>query len=152
MDVEKIIREYIEKTVHMSLATTVYGKPWVCEVHFAFDDQLNLYFRSSPTRRHCIELTQNPQVAGNIVRQHKLHESPKGVYFEGSAKKLEAGEEQNQAAECINLRLKAGDDILDQAKNPDGAQFYKVLVDKYYAFGEFEGRKMSKYELIWNPK
>lgn len=36
VDVEKVVREYIEKTVHMSLATVSIDAPWVCEVHLAY--------------------------------------------------------------------------------------------------------------------
>jgi uncharacterized protein YhbP (UPF0306 family) len=149
MDVEKIVREYIDKTVHMSLATTAGGKPWVCEVHFAYDEDLNLYFRSSNSRRHSLEIAQNPNVAGNIVRQHALEESPKGVYFEGIAEHLAAGDEQNQAYKCINERLHAGDDILEQAQNPEGAQFYKITVKNFYVFGAFDDADMAKYQLPW---
>jgi uncharacterized protein YhbP (UPF0306 family) len=108
MDVEKIIRENIDKTVHMSLATVKDNKPWVCEVHFAYDENLNLYFRSLTSRRHSQEIAQNPNVAGNIVRQHNLGEYPTGVYFEGTAKLLQVGDEQDKAFECIKQRLKAG--------------------------------------------
>ena len=31
LDIENIIREYIDKSLHMSLATCVDNKPWVCE-------------------------------------------------------------------------------------------------------------------------
>jgi uncharacterized protein YhbP (UPF0306 family) len=150
MDVEKVVREYIDKTVHMSLATSVGNKPWVCEVHFAYDEGLNVYFRSSPARRHCQELEQNPNVAGNIVRQHELGESPKGVYFEGKAEKLEPGEAQNLAFKCINERLQAGDDIFEQAKDPEGPQFYKITVENYYVFGDFGEGSLGKHQLSWN--
>ena len=43
-EIEKIIREYITKIPHMSLAAVSDNKPWVCEVHFAYDNDLNLYF------------------------------------------------------------------------------------------------------------
>ncbi len=41
-NLEQIIREYIPQIVHMSLATTADSKPWVCEVHFAYDDAPNV--------------------------------------------------------------------------------------------------------------
>src|SRR5689334_5769243 len=85
MDVEKIVREYIDKTVHMSLGTSSNNKPWVCEVHFVYDNNLNLYWRSLKSRRHSQELAKNPNVAGNIVRQHAVDEYPAAIYFEGVA-------------------------------------------------------------------
>ncbi|HLZ15367.1 MAG TPA: hypothetical protein VKQ34_05305 [Candidatus Saccharimonadales bacterium] len=38
LDIEQIIRDYLPDVVHMSLATCKDNKPWVCEVHFAYDD------------------------------------------------------------------------------------------------------------------
>jgi uncharacterized protein YhbP (UPF0306 family) len=76
IDVEKVVREYIDKSIHMSLATSTENKPWVCEVHFAYDDDLNLYWRSKTDRRHSQEIALNPFVAGNIVKQHELTSIP----------------------------------------------------------------------------
>ncbi|HET8671608.1 MAG TPA: pyridoxamine 5'-phosphate oxidase family protein [Candidatus Saccharimonadales bacterium] len=150
IDIEKIIREYIPEVVHMSLATVREGKPWVCELHFAYDEDLNLYFRSLASRRHSQEIAENPHVAGNIVRQHSLEEYPLGVYFEGTAKRLEPGDEQSRAFQLIKERLKAGDDILAEAQREDGHQFYKITVTNWYVFGRLEGDKGQKYQLAWN--
>jgi len=150
VNVEKIVWEYLPNVIHMSLATSKDNKPWVCEVHYAFDEELNLYFRSLTSRRHSQEIAVNPNVAGNIVRQHELGVYPLGVYFEGTAELLPAGEEQNKAFTCINERLKAGDDILDQAKDPNGHQFYKITVANWYIFGKLEEEKGGqKYQLPW---
>lgn len=105
MDVEQTIREYIEPLVHMSLATAQNNTPWVCEVHFACDDDLNIYFRSLPTRRHSLEIAENPHVAGNIVRQHALGDSAVGVYFEGTARQLAAGPELDRAFATLQAKL-----------------------------------------------
>src|SRR6185312_13687025 len=110
MDVEKVIRDYLPNIVHMSLGTSKDNKPWVCEVHFAYDEDLNLYFRSLATRRHSQEIAENPNVAGNIVVQHALGVPGVGVYFEGTAKLLGPGDEQQTAFRCIKERLKASDD------------------------------------------
>src|ERR1700709_947001 len=111
----------------MSLATSKDGKPWVCEVHFAYDDELNLYFRSLTSRRHSQEIAANPNVAGNIVKQVALGEPCLGLLdFEGTCQKLEAGVEQQAAFECVKARFERGDEILGEAQNPEGHQFYKV--------------------------
>lgn len=149
MEIEKIIRDYLPQVVHMSLATSKDNKPWVCEVHFAYDEELNLYFRSLSSRRHSQEIDANPHVAGNIVKQHALGEYPLGVYFEGTAKKLDAGEEQQTAFACLKERLGAGDEILEEAQREDGHQFYKISVDTFYVFGKFDGRG-QKRELLWH--
>src|ERR1700754_950837 len=88
MDVEKAIREYLPNILHMSLGTSSDNRPWVCEVHFVYDDNLNLYWRSKPSRRHSQEIAQNPNVAGNIVEQHAKEAKPRGLYFEGTAEMI----------------------------------------------------------------
>lgn len=150
LDIEKVVREYIDKTIHMSLATVKNNIPWVCEVHFAYDDKLNLYFRSLKSRRHSQEIMSNPKVAGNIIQQYALDDNIVGVYFEGTAKLLETGDEQNKAFECIKNRLNTGDDILEEAKREDGHQFYKITVANWYIFGRFGGSSGKKHKLEWN--
>ena len=150
IDVESAVREYIEKTVHMSLATVSSDAPWVCEVHFAYDDNLNLYFRSLKSRRHSQEIASNPKVAGNIIDKYGLGDPVVGVYFEGTASLLEADDEQNLAADCLKKRLQIEDDIVAEAADETGHQFYKITVANWYVFGRFGGTSGQKHKLEWN--
>lgn len=150
IDVEQVVREYIEKTVHMSLGTSHDGQPWVCEVHFAFDDDLNLYFRSKPSRRHSQEIRDNPKVAGNIVKQHNLDESVVGVYFEGAAVMLEGVTIDSTAYKVLNMRVQAPEKAVEEATHEDGHKFYKITVKNWCVFGRFGGDSGQKHELAWN--
>ena len=153
LDVEKVVREYLPNVVHLSLATSKNNRPWVCEVHFAYDDSLNLYFRSLHSRRHSQEIAENPQVAGNIVRQHQLGEAPTGVYFEGKAALIPPGNDQAIAFQCLKARIGVGDEAIEEAKHEDGHKFYKISVENWYIFGDFDGKGSNKYHLAWNsPK
>jgi uncharacterized protein YhbP (UPF0306 family) len=149
MDIEKVIRTNIDKTVHMSLATVHNNQPWVCEVHFAYDDELNIYYRSLSTRRHSEEITLNPNVAGNIVKQHALGEYPLGIYFEGIATLLETGDEQNHAFQTLRDRLGTPESALEEAARDDGHKFYKITVKNWYVFGKLDGQSGRKYQLEW---
>ena len=150
MDIEQIIREYIDKSLHMSLATSRDNQPWVCEVHFVYDDELNLYFRSLPSTRHSQEIAANPNVTGNIVRQHALEDYPHAIYFEGTATLLDDKEQQRNILPLFEKRLGADESILAEAQKEDGHKFYKITVENWYAFGKFGGDKGQKYELRWN--
>lgn len=134
----------------MSLATFRGDAPWVCKVHFAYDDNLNLYFRSLKSRRHSQEIANNPYVAGNSIDKYQLGQPPTGIYFEGTAELLEPGEVQGLAAKCIQGRLMPPTDILADAANEDGHQFYKITVKNWYAFGAFDGQPAGKHQLVWN--
>lgn len=149
VDVEKIVREYMPEVVHMSLGTCKDGQPWVCEVHFAYDDDLNLYFRSKASRRHSQEIAENPQVAGNIVKQHQLGESPVGVYFEGRAEMIPASNNQAIAFQCLKARIGIGDETIKEATLEDGHKFYKITVQNWYIFGNLDGEGAKKYKLEW---
>lgn len=152
MNIEQAIRDYLPDILHLSLAASKDNRPWVCEVHFAYDENLNFYFRSLPTCRHCQEIATNPYVAGSIVRQHSLTDAPVGIYFEGKARMLPAGKEQQEAYECIKERLRPPADIMKQAQDPSGCQFYKITVDTFYIFGKFGDAPTQKYTLPWGRR
>lgn len=149
MDVEKAIREYLPHVIHMSLATSMGAQPWVCEVHFVYDNDLNFYFRSKPDRRHSIEIKSNPNVAGNIVSQHQIGEKPRGVYFEGVAERLTDVNENHPAYTFYCERFGTGPEILEESKTETGHAFYKITVKDFYLFDSRESDPSKKYELKW---
>lgn len=148
-DIESAIRAYLPQTIHMSLATSVDNKPWVREVHFSYDAELNLYFRSLASRRHSREIAQNPHVAGNIVVQHQLGERPRGVYFEGIAELLQDVDAEHPAYISYRDRFATTEAILEEAKLEEGHKFYQIRVGKYYLFDGRESSPSQKYELTW---
>lgn len=147
MDVEKAIREYLPNIIHMSLATCLDNKPWVCEVHFVYDGDLNLYWRSTPARRHSQEIAANPKVAGNIVQQHGQGEKPRGLYFEGTAEMLTGVTADDLVYKLYAERFGRGLEMLEDAANPEGNQFYKITVSDWYMFDAREAGPAQKYHL-----
>lgn len=152
LDIEKLIREYLPDVIHMSLGTCAGNKPWVCEVHYVYDEQLNLYFRSKPSRRHSQEIAVNPNVAGNIVTQHAVGERPRGVYFEGTAELLPGVNEDHVAYKLYCERLGTGPKILEEAAQEDGHKFYKINVSDFYVFDTRESVPSQKYHLPWQTR
>jgi 2'-5' RNA ligase len=136
VDVEQTIRQYLPDIIHMSLATSKGSQPWVCEVHFAYDDDLNLYYRSLITRHHSEEIAQNPNVAGNIVVQRVLGSPGRGVYFEGAAKLLQVIDDMHPAFTNLSKRLGIGESTLEEARRSDGHHFYQVTVTDFYFFDQ----------------
>jgi hypothetical protein len=147
MNIEQTIRDYLPNILHMSLGTSAGNKPWVCEVHFVYDDELNLYWRSKPSARHSQELAQNPNVAGNIVIQHGPGEKPLGLYYEGTAELLTDVDETNPMYERFIGRLGAKPTILEDAKQEDGPKFYKLTVTDWYVFDARNSVPSQKYHL-----
>ncbi|MBP9816062.1 hypothetical protein KBD09_02385 [Candidatus Woesebacteria bacterium] len=150
INVEQIIREYLPGIIHLSLATVRDNTPWVCEVHYAYDDELNLYFRSLTSRRHSQEIAINSKVAGNIVKQHSLEDIPVGVYFEGTALMLDNEDEMAIACACIKEILGYKGNMIAEAKQDDGHKIYKITVENWYVFGRFGLPRGQKHKLEWN--
>jgi uncharacterized protein YhbP (UPF0306 family) len=146
MDVEQTIREYLPGILHMSLGTCVENMPWVCEVHFVYDDDLNIYWRSKPSRRHSQEIARNPNVAANIVQQHGKGDKPRGLYVEGTAQQVNI--EPNSAVHSL-FHDRLGDFAADLSDldEDDGRKFYKLTVSKWYLFDARESYPPQKYEL-----
>lgn len=147
-EIEKVIREYIEQVIHLSLATSRENKPWVCEVHFAYDDDLNLYFVSSKDRRHSLEIADNPAVAGNIVTQHHKKQKVRGVYFEGRAEQVADVDETHPGYQAYIARLGGWDGMLKEISQDGKAALYRISVKSFYLFDSYESGR-GKFTLAW---
>ena len=134
----------------MSLATCVNNKPWVCEVHFAYDQDLNVYFRSKVNSRHSKEITKNPNVSGNMITQHFKDQKVRGVYFEGTAQLLENVTEDDGAYLSFKKRYGMGKDALEDASKDTGHKFYKVTIKNWALFDSYKTSPSKKFILAWN--
>ena len=149
-NIEQTIRQYLPQVIHMSLATCRDNKPWVCEVHFVYDEQLNMYFRSRLSTRHSKEIADNPRVAGNMVVQHQVEDRPRAVYFEGTAELLENVNQEDIAYTLYCDRFNTDASILEEAQTEGGHKFYKISVETFYLFDSRETSSSRKYKLVWN--
>jgi uncharacterized protein YhbP (UPF0306 family) len=84
VEVKKLIEKYLSEAQVMQLATTANDQPWACSVHFVADDNLNLYWISSPIRRHSQEIANNSKVAATIPIKFPEHPVV-GISVEGEA-------------------------------------------------------------------
>jgi len=146
---ERVIRSYLPQVIHMSLATVADGRPWVCEVHYAYDDELNLYFSSSMNSRHSQELERNPHVAGNIVTQHFLKQNVRCVSFEGTAERLDEIDESHPGYIAYAKRLDKGSQLVQVAKREGSARLYKIAVSDFYLADGLESNPPQKFHLPW---
>ncbi len=89
-NLKKAINLYLKSAKMMQLATSSPdGHPWICNVWFAADKDMNIYWISSTNRRHSIEIANNPHVAASICLVNQPSESDNGaLQIEGTAEKL----------------------------------------------------------------
>lgn len=146
-EIEIIIRDYINQIIHLSLATVKNDRPWVCEVHFSYDQELNLYFVSSRNTRHAQELVANPYVAGNVVTQHFKDQKVRCVDFEGIATMLD-GDEAQVAYNAYIDRYGPSEGLLNEIQKDGDTCFFKIRVENFYLFDSY-GEKRGKHHLPW---
>ena len=147
-EIETIIREYITQVIHMSLATVKDNKPWVCEVHFYYDDELHLYFTSSKNSRHAQELLSNPNVAGNIVTQHFKNQKVRCVDFEGTAEMLDSTEAEKTAYKAYVARYGESKGLLGEIRKDGDLRTFRITVENFYLFDSY-GDSRGKHQLAW---
>ena len=77
------VHEFLGTQKLMCLAT--YGDhPWIATVYFSFDDDLNIYFITSPTTLHGKHIKKNKHVAAAIVDSHqKPSDAKRGLQLYG---------------------------------------------------------------------
>lgn len=89
MRVQRYLRDHNVATV----ATSGSGGPWAAAV-FYVSDGYTLYFLSSPTTRHCLDLAQEARVAVTIQEDYADWLEIKGVQIEGIAVEISGAEEE----------------------------------------------------------
>ena len=146
--IEAIVREYIEQVIHMSFATVKDNKPWVCELHFYYDEELNLYFTSSKKTRHAQELLANPHVAGNIVTQHFKNQKVRCVEFEGTAEILDGIEAEEAAYKAYVARYGESEGLLNEIRKDSDVYMFKIKVQNFFLFDSY-GDARGKHYLPW---
>lgn len=153
MDVEKIVREYITsgRTRMMQLATSVDDQPWICTVYYAVDKDLNLYWMSTPVRRHSKEISKSPKVAAAIAYdQQPPRRDHRGVTIEGVAEELKGG----QALKAISLyakQLGSSKDWVAAVKLlKDPHRIYRLTPKLFVLFDDVNFPKDSRKE--WIPQ
>ena len=112
----------------MSVAT--YGDyPWIANLYFVHDENLNLYFLSSHWREHCEAIKKNNKVAVAITDSHQPFRSPQvGIQMHGTAKEVNMVTKLKWMFEMWN-KLIAGD---DGEKLTDPKKFLEAGRSKVY--------------------
>lgn len=65
---DRHIKHYLKDIKLMQLATCREGQPWLCNVWYVMDGDVNIYFTSRITRRHSREIADNSKVACTFHR------------------------------------------------------------------------------------
>lgn len=88
--IQKRIVEVLQNGYLMSLASVDENGPWVSDVIYISDKNLNIFFISRTEFRHSIAFLKNSQAAGAITARQQPEGQSTGVQFEGHVKTVPA--------------------------------------------------------------
>ena len=150
MKLRKFIEDYLKKAKMLQVATVENNQPWACTVYYAFDENLNLYWLSLPSRRHSKEILGNNKVAGTIVFPHNPGDNVRGIQFQGVAKELNNKKEATEGMKYYANRFgMKSERIKAIIENTDGHLCYKITPILYVLFDEanFPDSPRQEYKL-----
>ena len=150
MELRKLIKEYLEENRMMQLATSVNNQPWVCNVWYVVDEDLNIYWFSSITRRHSQELEKNNKVAGAMVIPQTPQDKPRGLQFQGTAHMLTDEKDVEKVISLFDGRIFDRETIKDlMAHKEKPHRFYKIEPTQFVLFDaiNFPDNSRQEYNL-----
>lgn len=127
MRVKQLIKAYLKEAKMMQLATSVDNQPWVCNVWFAFDNDLNIYWFSATSRRHSEDIIKNNKVAAAIVLSLTPKDPPRGLQIQGIAEVLTRKEDIEKAMSVYKDRIfdqETIDELMEDKQKPH--KFYRI--------------------------
>ena len=134
-NIRQLIKDYLRKAKLMQLATSADDQPWVCNVWFAADEDLNIYWFSSTTRRHSGEVLKNKKVAAAIVLPHTPSDPPRGLQLQGSAEVLEKQADIDMAVSVYKTRIFPIETIKELMQSKEKPhKFYRIKPTQFVLF------------------
>ena len=149
-DLRKLIEEYLREVKLMQLATVRDGQPWVCNVWFAADEDLNIYWFSSTTRRHSSEVLEDNRVAAAFALPHTPQDMPRGLQVEGVAEPLTKKADVEKAISVYAGRIFPQEQIDKFMKDKSKPhQFYRIHPTLFVLFDmvNFPDESRQEYRL-----
>lgn len=135
MNLKSLINKYLQEAKLMQLATSVNNQPWICSVWFATDENMNIYWLSSTTRRHSKEVLKNNKVAGAITLPQTPNDPPRGLQFQGIAKLLTEQKDIDKAMSVYAGRIFKKEDIIEFMENKEKPhRFYRIKPTQFVLF------------------
>jgi len=137
MQVQRYLRDHNVAT----LATSDGMNPWAAALFYA-SDGYTLYFLSSPTSRHCLNLVKNPCVAVTIQEDYSDWLEIKGVQIEGVACEISGGEEKKarklygQKFHVVGMLAQAPAAIVQALAK---VRWYKIVPQRLYFINNLIG-------------
>lgn len=135
VDIKKRIFEVLGKAHLMSLATHDDVGPWVADVIFIYDEDMNIYWMSDPETRHSKAVLKNNKSAGSITCSTKSKELNFGIQVEGITAQLQ-GVQFELLTKHLAKRGYSKPKLSQAKKILDGDLWYKLTPSKILLIDE----------------
>lgn len=148
--VEDLIRKNLKEGFMMVLATLSGDQPWAATVYFVADEQLNIYWVSTPERRHSQELASNFKAAGAIPLDANPSAPNVGVQVQGLAGLVAERLEVERAVKLYAQKFNSGDEYVENfLAGKDEHRLYKLAPSLLVLFDEknFPGQARQEWHL-----
>ncbi|MEX2012503.1 MAG: pyridoxamine 5'-phosphate oxidase family protein [Patescibacteria group bacterium] len=145
------IKESLDRTEFMAIATYGDDGSWVCPVQYGYSENLKLYFVSMKGSKHVENILRNGQVALAIFKTERFADGDVlGLQLKGTARHLDNESEIEEAARCYYGR--SGEDFKTKVQEhmDENAewQFFEVTPSELWCFDSRAfGEKRQKADL-----
>lgn len=155
MELREAIYTYLQSQHLMALATHS-ESTWIANVYFLVDQDLNIYFMSSPHTEHRQDISKNSQVAIAVSDSSKKpNEAKSGLQLTGNAEVVEDAIELGKVILSWNQRFSVigGNPItLENITNLAHSRLYRIKPTriKYYNTDLWPEEKFKVWEISAN--
>ena len=105
----ELITTLLREQTTLSLATTGEGgEPCVAPLFYIVDEELNLYWLSSESSQHSLNLLRTPRAAATVYRPAKSWKEIRGVQMHGAVSKVTEPERRAALVKAYCERFKLG--------------------------------------------
>ena len=136
MQVEELVKKYLEQINVMQLATCSDDQPRACTVHYYSDENLNFYWISTLARKHSQDIKQNGKVAAAVL----VHENTPsenyviGISVEGVAELIGEHLDKKIGNGYVAKLGKDSNFLPDIASGKNPHKFYRLTPSKIVLF------------------
>jgi uncharacterized protein YhbP (UPF0306 family) len=149
-DIQSLLRDYLQKPDVMQLATVHDGQPWACTVHFYADENLQIYWMSTPERRHSLEVKDDKRVAVAVAIRAERDKPPIGVQMEGDAERIDDEEEMKRIIPLYAQKFDRSQTLLDEVLSGQNEnRLYRLKPRLYVVFDPESFQDNPRQE--WRP-
>lgn len=89
VEVRALVENVLRQGYLMGLGTADQDGPWVADLIYTFDDNLNIYWISDKETRHSAAILRDPRVAATITISDRPNMSNLGLQMHGEARMVE---------------------------------------------------------------